>query len=57
VAQPPRQPADDPLRTYRPSTIAEVAEIVRAAEREQVSARAVGSGHSWSDVALADGFP
>jgi len=46
----------DPLRTYRPTTIGEVCEIVLAAEAERVSARAVGSGHSWSDVALADGF-
>jgi len=46
----------DPLRTYRPTTIGQVSEIVLAAERDRVSARAVGSGHSWSDVALTDGF-
>lgn len=46
----------DPLRTYRPATIDEVCEIVVEAERAHVNARAVGSGHSWSDVALTDGF-
>jgi len=30
--------------------------IVRLAEQEGVGARAVGSGHSWSDVALTEGF-
>ncbi len=30
--------------------------LVQRAEREQTTVRAVGSGHSWSDVALTDGF-
>ncbi|HEY1540459.1 MAG TPA: D-arabinono-1,4-lactone oxidase [Solirubrobacteraceae bacterium] len=46
----------DPLRIYAPQTIDEVVAIVRAAEQAGVCARAVGSGHSWSDVALTDGF-
>src|SRR5690349_16513453 len=46
----------DPLRIYAPRSIDEVAEIVRAAEEAGVTARAVGSGHSWSDVALTEGF-
>src|SRR5207248_3199949 len=46
----------DPLRIYEPKTIDEVVEIVRAAEDAGVTARAVGSGHSWSDVALTSGF-
>ena len=46
----------DPLRIYRPETIDQVAEIVRQAERAGVPVRAVGSGHSWSDVALTTGF-
>ena len=46
----------DPLRIYEPRTIAEVQEIVRLAREHKVSVRAVGSGHSWSDVALTEGF-
>ena len=46
----------DPLRIYEPRTIAEVQEIVRLARERGVSVRAVGSGHSWSDVALTEGF-
>lgn len=46
----------DPLRTYAPRSIGEVQEIVRTARRRGVSVRAVGSGHSWSDVALTEGF-
>jgi FAD/FMN-containing dehydrogenase len=46
----------DPLRIYRPATIDEVAAVVDEARRTGVTARAVGSGHSWSDVALTTGF-
>ncbi len=46
----------DPLRIYEPRTIAEVQEIVRLAREWGVNVRAVGSGHSWSDVALTEGF-
>ena len=46
----------DPLRIYEPQTIAEVQDIVRLARERGVSVRAVGSGHSWSDVALTEGF-
>ena len=46
----------DPLRIYEPRSIDEVVEIVRVAERDGVTTRAVGSGHSWSDVALTEGF-
>jgi len=46
----------DPLRIYDPAGIDEVAAIVRAAENAGVTVRAVGSGHSWSDVALTRGF-
>ena len=41
----------EPLRIYRPSTVTEVQEIVRLAEKEGVTVRAVGSHHSWSDAA------
>ena len=46
----------DPLRVIRPTSIEELVEIVRAAERDGVTVRAVGSGHSWSDVALTRGY-
>jgi FAD/FMN-containing dehydrogenase len=46
----------DPLRIYSPRSIDEVAEIVRAAEAAGSTAKAVGSGLSWSDVALTTGF-
>jgi L-gulono-1,4-lactone dehydrogenase len=46
----------DPLRIYAPSSIEEVSRIVREAEDQGVTVRAVGSGHSWSDVALTRGF-
>ena len=46
----------DPLRIYDPTRIEEVSAIVREAEHAGVTVRAVGSGHSWSDVALTRGF-
>jgi L-gulono-1,4-lactone dehydrogenase len=46
----------DPLRIYTPRSIEEVSQIVRQAEAQGVTVRAVGSGHSWSDVALTRGF-
>ncbi len=46
----------DPLRIYEPRSIAEVREIVLLARARGVNVRAVGSGHSWSDVALTEGF-
>jgi hypothetical protein len=46
----------EPLRIYRPAMLDEVREIVRSAERDGATVRAVGSGHSWSDVALTTGY-
>src|SRR5690349_24784860 len=46
----------DPLRIYAPRSIEDVSAIVGAAEEQGVTVRAVGSGHSWSDVALTRGF-
>jgi hypothetical protein len=46
----------DPLRTYRPTTLAQLVEIVQQAERDGTTVRAVGSGHAWSDAALTRGF-
>lgn len=45
-----------PLRILRPTTIEEIIEIIQQAERENRRVRAVGSGHSFSDVALTDDF-
>jgi len=46
----------DPLRLSRPESLEELVELVREAESASVTVRAVGSGHSWSDVALTAGF-
>ena len=46
----------EPLRIYRPSAVTEVQAIVRLAEQEAVTVRAVGSHHAWSDAALTTGF-
>ena len=46
----------EPLRIYRPASLEDVREIVRTAERDGATVRAVGSGHSWSDVALTPGY-
>src|ERR687898_513035 len=46
----------DPLRIYKPTTLDELVAIVQEAERLRCTVRAVGSGHSWSDVALTTGF-
>jgi hypothetical protein len=51
-----RNQSVEPLRIYRPGTLAEVQEIVATAEADGVTVRAVGSGHSWSDVALTNGY-
>ena len=45
-----------PLREVTPTALEELCEVVREAERDGCTVRAVGSGHSWSDVALADGI-
>ena len=46
----------DPLRRYTPTTLEELVEVVKEGERLERTVRAVGSGHSWSDVALTPGF-
>ena len=45
-----------PLNIFRPTTLAEIIDIIRRAESENRRVRAVGSGHSFSDVALTDDF-
>jgi L-gulono-1,4-lactone dehydrogenase len=46
----------EPLRIYRPTDAGELVSIVTEAERAGVTVRAVGSHHSWSDVAVTHGF-
>jgi hypothetical protein len=45
-----------PLRQLTPGSLAELRQAVRDAENDGCPIRAVGSGHSWSDVALTDGI-
>jgi L-gulono-1,4-lactone dehydrogenase len=45
-----------PRAIVHPGSLAELAEVVRRAEREGTSVRAVGAGHSWSDIALTEGI-
>jgi hypothetical protein len=40
----------------RPAAVEEVADAVREAERRELTVRAVGAGHSWSDIALTRGI-
>ena len=45
-----------PLRQYLPQSLGDLQQAVREAQQAGVRLRAVGSGHSYSDVALATGF-
>ena len=45
-----------PLSIFRPTTLSDVISIIKRAENENRKVRAVGSGHSFSDVALTDDF-
>jgi hypothetical protein len=45
-----------PARSLRPRSLAEVVQYVQEAEQAHARIRAVGGGHSFSDVAFADGW-
>jgi hypothetical protein len=45
-----------PHAIVAPRSGRDLAELVRRAEAEHRTVRAVGAGHSWSDVALTDGY-
>jgi L-gulono-1,4-lactone dehydrogenase len=45
----------EPIEIHRPESLGEIVAIVQRAEAEALTVRAVGSGHSWSDVALGTG--
>jgi FAD/FMN-containing dehydrogenase len=51
-----RNQAAYPLRLYDAKTLEDLVNIVREAHDQDTTVRAVGSGHSWSDVALTGGF-
>jgi hypothetical protein len=46
----------EPLRVYDARSLEDLVAIVREAAECGATVRAVGSGHSWSDVALTTGF-
>jgi hypothetical protein len=46
----------EPLRLYDARSLEELRAIVLEAHACKATVRAVGSGHSWSDVALTNGF-
>ncbi|MFQ5708599.1 MAG: D-arabinono-1,4-lactone oxidase [bacterium] len=41
-----------PLRQYQPRSLKEVIQIVQEAEKHNLQVKAIGSGHSWSDVVV-----
>ena len=45
-----------PFRLLRPTTLAEIVDIVKRAESENRKVRAVGSGHSFSDIAITNDY-
>jgi len=45
-----------PAKIVAPGALSELVELVKTAEGNGKTVRAVGSGHSWSDVALTDGY-
>lgn len=45
-----------PIEVRRPESLGDIVEAVRDAEGSELTVRAVGSGHSWSDVALTTGI-
>ena len=46
----------NPRAIVRPGSLQDLIDLVQRAERERTTVRAVGAGHSWSDVALTDGY-
>ena len=46
----------NPREVVRPGSLEELVELVRHAEGEATTVRAVGAAHSWSDAALTDGY-
>jgi hypothetical protein len=45
-----------PRQIVRPGSLSELIDLVKRAEGEGTTVRAVGAGHAWSDIALTDGY-
>ena len=45
-----------PLRTFRPTSLPELREIVTQAATQKLTVKAVGSGHSFADVAITPDY-
>jgi len=45
-----------PREIVSPRSLQDLVELVQRAERDATTVHAVGAGHSWSDVALTDGY-
>ncbi len=45
-----------PLLLCRPESLEDLVEIVQRAEADGTTVRAIGSGHSWSDAAVTEGY-
>ena len=45
-----------PLLVCRPESLEDLVEIVQRAEADGTTVRAIGSGHSWSDAAVTEGY-
>lgn len=45
-----------PHKIVRPGSLAELVELVQRAEAEGQTIRMTGTGHSWSDIALTEGY-
>lgn len=45
-----------PLLLCRPESLEDLVEIVLRAEADGTTVRAIGSGHSWSDAAVTEGY-
>jgi hypothetical protein len=45
-----------PREIVQPGSLGELIDVVKRAESEGTTVRAVGAGHAWSDVALTDGY-
>src|SRR5687767_9142228 len=46
----------DPLKEFRASGLDDVIALVRRAEADGTTVKAIGSRHSWSDVELGGGY-
>ncbi|MDN5216193.1 FAD-binding protein [Fulvivirgaceae bacterium BMA12] len=45
-----------PVKYFLPESLEDIVQIIKEAEDKGLRARAIGSGHSFSDIALSDGY-